>query len=133
MAQVTPFLMYQGKNAEEALSSYVELIPDSRIVNLERYGPDGPGPEGTVAAGEALIGGLTVRFFDSYVEHGFGFTPALSLFVTCADAAEVDRLAGALGEGGGVLMPPGDYGFSPWFAWVNDRFGVSWQLNAERA
>jgi predicted 3-demethylubiquinone-9 3-methyltransferase (glyoxalase superfamily) len=133
MTKVTPFLMYQGKVAEEAIRFYVDVIPDSEIVHIERYGPDGPGPEGTVAAGEARLGGLTVRFYDSYVEHGFGFTPALSLFVTCADAAEVDRLAGSLGDGGGVLMPPGDYGFSPWFAWVNDRFGVSWQLNAERA
>ena len=37
----------------------------------------------------------------------------------------------ALSDEGAVLMPPGDYGFSRRFAWVNDRFGVSWQLNFE--
>ena len=37
--------------------------------------------------------------------------------------------AGQLADGGTVLMPPGSYGFSRKFAWVNDRYGVSWQLN----
>jgi len=61
--------------------------------------------------------------------HEFTFTPAVSLFVQCEDEAELDRLHAALSEGGGELMPPGDYGFSRKFTWVNDRFGVSWQLN----
>jgi predicted 3-demethylubiquinone-9 3-methyltransferase (glyoxalase superfamily) len=42
---------------------------------------------------------------------------------------ELGRLFAALSERGGVLMPRGNYGFSREFAWVNDRFGVSWQLN----
>jgi predicted 3-demethylubiquinone-9 3-methyltransferase (glyoxalase superfamily) len=49
--------------------------------------------------------------------------------LTCQDEDDLDRLTRALGEGGGVLMPPGNYGFSRKFAWVNDRFGVSWQVN----
>jgi uncharacterized glyoxalase superfamily protein PhnB len=34
-----------------------------------------------------------------------------------------------LAEHGKVLMPLGDYGFSKQFGWLNDQFGVSWQLN----
>ena len=49
--------------------------------------------------------------------------------IPIADEAEFDRLATALAEDGAVLMPPGDYGWSARFAWVSDRFGVSWQLN----
>ena len=61
----------------------------------------------------------------------FAFTPSSSLFVTCESEAEFDRLSAALTEDGEVLMPPDNYGFSRKFAWVNDRFGVSWQLNLE--
>jgi predicted 3-demethylubiquinone-9 3-methyltransferase (glyoxalase superfamily) len=66
---------------------------------------------------------------DSYEQHDFSFTPSVSFFVDCADEAELDRVYGALAEGGKALMPLGDYGFSKKFGWVNDRFGVSWQLN----
>ncbi len=47
----------------------------------------------------------------------------------CEVEAELYRAFVALSAGGGVLMPPGNYGFSRKFAWLNDRFGVSWQLN----
>jgi predicted 3-demethylubiquinone-9 3-methyltransferase (glyoxalase superfamily) len=66
---------------------------------------------------------------DSFVKHDFTFTPATSLFVDCASEAEQERLVAALCEGGMTYMPLGNYGFSRRFAWVGDRFGVSWQLN----
>ena len=129
MAGVAPFLMFEGR-AEEAARFYADVVPRSEIVQLERYGPTGPGPEGTVSAGRLLLDGLAVMFYDSFVHHDFTFTPSVSLFVTCDSVDEVDRIADALSAGGSVLMPAGDYGFSTRFAWVNDRFGVSWQLNA---
>lgn len=61
--------------------------------------------------------------------HDFTFTAATSIFVTCADAAEFERLHEALGRDGRTFMPPDNYGFSARFAWIADRFGVSWQLN----
>ena len=125
---VTPFLMFEGR-AEEAMTFYVSLLPDSHVVDVQRYGPDGPGPAGSVITARFSLAGLTVMCSDSYVKHAFTFTPSSSLFVTCRSEEEVERLANALGEGGGVLMPLDDYGFSRKFAWVNDRFGVSWQLN----
>ena len=125
---VAPFLMFEGA-AEEAVTFYMATIPNSRLVEIRRYGPEGPGKEGTVILGRAIIGGMEVLFSDSFVRHQFTFTPSISLFVTCETDEEIERVLGALGEGGQTLMPLGDYGFSRRFGWVNDRFGVSWQVN----
>jgi predicted 3-demethylubiquinone-9 3-methyltransferase (glyoxalase superfamily) len=76
-----------------------------------------------------LVGGQRLRIFDSPPVHAFTFTPAISFFLDCESEEQLRDLAAALGEDGGFLMPVGSYGFSQLFAWVNDRFGVSWQLN----
>jgi predicted 3-demethylubiquinone-9 3-methyltransferase (glyoxalase superfamily) len=124
---VTPFLMFEGA-AEAAMTFYVGLIPRSEVVEVERYGAEGPGAEGPVVRATFVLDGLTLQCSDSPVHREFTFTPASSLFVTCDDAAEVDRIASALAEDGKWLMALGDYGFSRRFAWVDDRFGVSWQV-----
>ena len=128
MANATPFLMFEGK-AEEALTFYCTTVPGSRIIDVQRYGTEGPGKEGSVSMARASIAGLEIMAIDSHVHHAFTFTPSLSLFVNCTSEAEQERLVDALGEGGGTLMPLDNYGFSRRFAWVNDRYGVSWQIN----
>lgn len=127
-ATLTPFLMFEGR-AEEALTLYTSLFGGSEVVSLERYGPGGPGPEGSLMLADILLSGLRLRLSDSPVRHDFTFTPSVSLFVDCADAEELRRLYAGLADGGAELMPLGEYGFSALFGWVNDRFGVSWQLN----
>jgi predicted 3-demethylubiquinone-9 3-methyltransferase (glyoxalase superfamily) len=128
MAQkITTFLMFEGK-AEEAVTFYMSLFPDAEFVTIQRYGADGPGPEGSVQHATFTLAGQEFMVSDSFVKHAFTFTPSVSLYVDCADESEIDRLYKALSEGGGELMPLGEYGFSKKFGWVNDRFGVSWQL-----
>jgi len=131
MTQATTFLMFQGGKAEAALNFYAETVPDSRIVSLQRFGPEGPGPEGTVLRANAVIAGLPVMAHDSFVTHAFDFTPSISFFVECDDEAQIDALAAKLLDGGTAMMPLGSYGFSRKFAWIADTFGVSWQLNLQ--
>jgi predicted 3-demethylubiquinone-9 3-methyltransferase (glyoxalase superfamily) len=126
--QVTPFLMFEGR-AEEAMDFYVSLFPDSEVVSIARYGPGQPGTEGSVTHAVFTVAGQRVMCIDSAVRHGFTFTPSFSLFVDCESEEELDRAFAALAEGGAVMMPLGDYGFSRRFGWCSDRFGVSWQLN----
>jgi predicted 3-demethylubiquinone-9 3-methyltransferase (glyoxalase superfamily) len=51
--------------------------------------------------------------------------------VTCESEDQIRRLSSALVEGGTAFMPLGNYGFSRQFAWVADRYSVSWQLNLD--
>ena len=125
---VTPFLMFEGR-CEEAMNFYVAFIPQSRIVDIKRYGPGQPGKEGSVMRASFTVGGQSVMCIDSPAKHAFTFTPASSLFVDCDNEAQIDRIVATLAEGGQFLMPLGSYGFSRKFAWLNDRFGVSWQIN----
>lgn len=125
---ITTFLMFEGR-AEEAMRFYMSLFPNSEIVQMRKYGPEGPGPESSVMHAVFTLNGQQVMAFDSYVKHAFTFTPATSFFVQCEDAAEFARLFPALSTDGQVLMPPDNYGFSQRSGWCNDRFGVSWQIN----
>jgi len=130
--RLTPFLMFEGR-AREAIDLYVSLFDDGRVLSLRPWGADGPGRPGTIEHAELVLAGQRVLCFDSPVTHDFGFPPALSLYVACRNRPEIDRLFAALADGGQVLMALDDHGFSDRFGWVNDRFGVSWQLNVDRA
>ena len=126
--KITTFLMFEGQ-AEEAMTFYVSLFADASVLSLAKYGPEGPGAEGSVIHAMFTLAGQQFMCIDSAEKHAFGFTPSVSLYVDCADEAEIDRLYAALSEGGTELMALGNHGFSKKFGWVNDRFGVSWQLN----
>ena len=121
--------MFQGGVAREAIEFYVSLFDDGEIVSLTAYGADGPGPEGTLMRAHFRLAGQEFFASDSFVTHDFGFTPALSIWVETESEAQLDRIFAALADGGQVLMPVDDYGFSARFGWLNDSFGVSWQFN----
>ena len=127
-AKITTFLMFTG-SAEEAMTFYVSLFDRSKIVNVDRYGAGEQGKEGSVRHAAFELGGQPFMCIDSPVSHAFTFTPAISLYVSCADELEIDRLATALSDRGQVLMPLAAYPFSKKFTWLQDRFGVSWQLS----
>lgn len=128
MEKVTPFLMFEG-NAEEAMNYYISLIEESEITSITRYGPNEPGDEGSVMQAVFSLKGQEFMCIDSNVKHEFTFTPSFSVFLTCETEEEITRLYEILSDGGGTLMPLGDYFFSKKFGWVVDKFGVSWQLN----
>jgi predicted 3-demethylubiquinone-9 3-methyltransferase (glyoxalase superfamily) len=124
MASATTFLMFMG-DAAPAIDQDLAAF-DGATAPIRQLRDDG-----TVEHAELELAGHRLRIFDAPnpESHAFGFTPAISIFVTCESAQEQQAIHDALRDGGSDLMPLGDYGFSQRFAWIADRFGVSWQLN----
>lgn len=129
MTTARPFLMFQDGIAQSALDLYLATFPDSHMVRIERYAQGEAGPVDSIKAAVFTLCGREFMCSDSPIKHGFTFTPSSSTFVEFDSVVELERVFGILSEGGQVLMPLGNYGFSQRFGWVNDRFGVSWQLN----
>ncbi len=126
---IVPCLWFDDQ-AKAAAALYASLLPDSAIGATTRYGKAGfemhGRPEGSVMTVAFRLGGRD--FLGLNGGPHFRFNPAISLFVTCASAAEVDALWTALGEGGETLMELGAYDWSARYGWLNDRYGLSWQI-----
>lgn len=130
--KITTFLMFSGQ-AEQAMNFYTSIFNESEIMSITRYGANGPGKEGTVLHATFSIKGQVFMCVDSSVQHKFTFTPAISLYVTCDTEEEIERYYELLSEGGHIHMPLAAYPFNEKFGWVEDRYGVSWQLTLGKA
>jgi predicted 3-demethylubiquinone-9 3-methyltransferase (glyoxalase superfamily) len=119
----------QDGKARAAIEFYVSLFPQSSIESLDLYGLGENEPDGTVRVTVYGLKGRTFMDMDSAMPHPFTFTPSMSPFVDCDTEEEITRLYSARFEEGEVLIPLDNLGFSRQFGWVNDRFGMSWQLN----
>jgi predicted 3-demethylubiquinone-9 3-methyltransferase (glyoxalase superfamily) len=121
---IIPCLMFAGAQqgrAEEAMKAYTAAFPDSRIVDIQRYGAD-RGPEGKVVHGRFVLAGQDFTAMDSGEPRADTFNEGLSFQVLCRDQAEVDRYWTRLSQGGQT----GDCG------WLKDAFGLSWQIVPDR-
>jgi predicted 3-demethylubiquinone-9 3-methyltransferase (glyoxalase superfamily) len=128
VSPITPFLMFTGK-AEEAISFYKTIFKNAKVESIVKYGAEGPGKKGTVQLAYFVLEGQRVMCIDSPAVHNFDFTPSFSFFVECESEEQLKERFEKLSEGGKVMMPVNNYGFSKQFGWASDKFGVSWQLN----
>jgi predicted 3-demethylubiquinone-9 3-methyltransferase (glyoxalase superfamily) len=115
MNQITPCLWFDTEG-EEAANFYVSVFPNSRIVDVTRYGAAGPRPEGMVMTVSFELDGR--KFVALNGGPNYTFSEAISFQVFCKDQEEVDEFWSKLSEGG----EEGPCG------WLKDRFGVSWQI-----
>jgi predicted 3-demethylubiquinone-9 3-methyltransferase (glyoxalase superfamily) len=113
--KVTPFLMFNDQ-LEAALAFYTATFPDSEILSVGRSGPDGP-----LRTAEFVVGGQRFKAFNGGSH--FAFSEAFSMFVDCADQAEVDEYWDKLLDAGATPSQCG---------WITDPWGVSWQIVPRR-
>jgi len=115
--------LWFDREAPEAARFYVGIFPASRMTSESRIGGT---PSGDVDLVTIELAGSEFQLISA--GPNFKFTPAISFLVACENAAEVDRYWSSLRTGGSELMPLGAYPFSEHYAWVIDRYGLSWQL-----
>lgn len=115
MNKVTPFLMFNDQ-LEAAIAFYTATFPDSEVINLARTGKDGP-----ISSAEFVVGGQHFMGYNGGAY--FSFSEGVSLYVDCADQAEVDDYWGKLVKAGAKPTQCG---------WIKDPFGLSWQIVPRR-
>jgi predicted 3-demethylubiquinone-9 3-methyltransferase (glyoxalase superfamily)/dihydrofolate reductase len=127
--KITPNLWFD-RQAEEAAKFYVSIFKNSRlgrIVQASKAGFEIHGlPEGTVMTIEFEIEGQ--KFIAINGGPLFKFTSTVSFLVACNTKEEVDEIWEKLSEGGTALMELGEYPFSEKYGWIEDRYGLSWQV-----
>jgi predicted 3-demethylubiquinone-9 3-methyltransferase (glyoxalase superfamily) len=119
MQKITPCLWFDTEG-EEAARFYTSVFPNSRIVDIARYGSAGPRPEGTVMTVSFELDGQTAVALNGGPD--FTFNESISFLVSCKEQDEVDTYWAKLSEGG----EEGPCG------WLKDKFGVSWQIVPDR-
>ncbi len=115
MQKLTPCLWFDTEG-EEAANFYTSVFPNSKIVDVARYGEAGPRPEGTVMVVSFELDGQKFTALNGGPD--FTFNEAISFQVSCETQEEVDAYWSKLSEGG----EEGPCG------WLKDKFGVSWQI-----
>jgi predicted 3-demethylubiquinone-9 3-methyltransferase (glyoxalase superfamily) len=122
MNRIVPHLWYD-KEAKEAALFYISLFENSKVLNVSVI-------ENTPSGNAEIVSfELFGQQFEA-ISAGpyFKFNPSISLMVACYSVDEVNTKWKALSDGGTELMPLGEYPFSKRYGWVQDRYGLSWQL-----
>jgi predicted 3-demethylubiquinone-9 3-methyltransferase (glyoxalase superfamily) len=125
---ITPHLWFD-KEAKEAAEFYCSVFPDSKITSTTTLH--------NTPSGDSDVVSFTVLghpFMAISAGPLFQFNPSISFIVNFDPSREknarekIDEVWDKLSEGGTALMPLDKYPFSERYGWIQDKYGVSWQL-----
>lgn len=117
--KITPFLWFDHQ-AEEAANFYTSVFSNSKTGKIVRNGD-------AVLVVDFTLGGQSFSALNGGPR--FQFNPSVSIFVVCETEAETDAVWNKLIEGGMALMPLDHYDWSDKYGWVQDRYGLTWQIS----
>jgi len=115
MQKITPFLWFDHQ-AEEAMNFYISIFKNSKVVRIARYGDTGPEPKGSVMTAAFQLDGQDFVALNGGPH--FTFSPAISFVVNCETQEEIDEFWEKLSDGGKENQ----------CGWLDDKYGVSWQI-----
>jgi len=136
MQRIVPNIWF-NQTAEEAAEFYTSVFPGGRVVDTQRYPTEGLPDFQAEMAGKALMVELELagyRLLGINAGPEFPLNPSVSFLLNFDPSADpkarqnLDQLWAALADGGQALMPLQEYDFSPHYGWIQDKYGVSWQL-----
>ncbi len=130
MQKITPHLWFD-KEAEEAVKFYTSIFDKSEIFSTSRYPEAGSKIHG-MKAGTVMTQHFQIEGFELIALNAgpiFKLNPSISFTVQCPTIDDVSTLWEKLSENGKALMPLDSYPFSEKYGWIQDKFGVTWQLN----
>jgi len=130
MQKITPFLWFDNQ-AEEAADFYVSLFKNSKINNTMRYNEESAKASGREAGSVMTIGFELLGQKFAAINGGpvFKFNPSISFSINLETEDEVEKLWSALIDGGSALMDLGKYDWSEKYGWLQDKYGISWQIS----
>lgn len=127
--KITPFLWFEIQ-AEDVANFYTTLFNNSMVKMVTYYGEEGAKasgrPKGTVMTVSFQIEGQ--EFVAINGGPVFSINPTISFFVNCESPKEIDRLWAKLSDGGEIFMELNKYPFSEKYGWLQDKYGLSWQV-----
>ena len=124
-----PFITIE-KRANEALEFYESVFPSFTLKSRTHHAEP---HNDLVMVAVFSIQGQEIMISDSFISHEWKINPGISFFADLQSKETLENLAASLSDGGKVHMPVGNYGFSSLFGWVEDKFGVNWQLNVKES
>jgi len=113
--RLTPFFWF-ATEAEEAAQFYVSIFPNSKVSNVVRYGPAGPGPIGSAMTVSFQLDGESFVALNG--QQAMPHSATVSFVINCTTQDEVDHFWDKLSEGGKIQQ----------CGWLSDKYGFTWQV-----
>lgn len=133
MQKITPFIWFDN-NAEEAVNFYTSLLDNSSVLDITRYNEQSAAASGQ-KSGSAMTVSFKLEGQNFTALNGgphFKLNQSISFFVYCESDTKIEKIYNKLSEGGTIFFKLDKYDWSPRYAWVQDKFGLSWQLDVDK-